>query len=107
MQPESTFDARCAALAFPLGGIGTGNVSLGARGNLRDWEIFNQPAKGNTLPNTFFALYTHQEGQTAVTRVLEGPIPPPHALSHGYHPISGAGLPRCAASQFQGEYPFA
>jgi hypothetical protein len=30
-----------ARAAFPLGGIGTGTVSLGARGELRDWE--NQP----------------------------------------------------------------
>ncbi|MDR1949407.1 MAG: hypothetical protein LBQ38_08445, partial [Spirochaetaceae bacterium] len=26
--------------AFPLGGIGTGTISLGARGDLRDFEIF-------------------------------------------------------------------
>jgi hypothetical protein len=30
-----TFDSNAAALAFRLGGIGTGNVSLGARGDLR------------------------------------------------------------------------
>ena len=36
-------------LAFPLGGIGTGTISLGGRGNLRDWEIFNRPDKGNDL----------------------------------------------------------
>jgi ribosomal protein RSM22 (predicted rRNA methylase) len=27
------------------GGIGTGNVSVGTRGDLRDWEIFNRSAK--------------------------------------------------------------
>lgn len=45
-------DAREAA--FLLGGIGTGNVSLGARGDLRDWEIFNAPGKGTYFPYTFF-----------------------------------------------------
>ena len=40
-------------VAFPLGGIGTGTVSLGGRGNLRDWEIFNRPDKGVNLPFTF------------------------------------------------------
>ena len=35
-----------ARAAFPLGGIGTGTVSLGARGELRDWELENSPAKG-------------------------------------------------------------
>ena len=33
-------------IALPLGGIGTGTVSLGGRGDLRDWEIVNRPAKG-------------------------------------------------------------
>ena len=29
--------ASLAQIAFPLGGIGTGVVSLGGRGNLQDW----------------------------------------------------------------------
>ena len=33
-------------IAFPLGGIGTGSISLGGSGDLRDWEIYNRPAKG-------------------------------------------------------------
>ena len=77
------------------------------RGDLRDWEIFNTPAKGNLLPNTFFALYVKPEGEASITRVLEGPLAPPHTLSHGYHPITTAGLPRLAKSTFAGEYPFA
>lgn len=101
------FNSAATALAFPLGGIGTGNVSLGARGDLRDWEIFNTPAKGNLLPNTFFALYVKPEGESPTTRVLEGPIAPPHTLSHGYHPITTAGLPRLENCTFRGEYPFA
>lgn len=28
-------------VAMPLGGIGTGTVSIGGRGDLRDWEIGN------------------------------------------------------------------
>jgi non-lysosomal glucosylceramidase len=102
-----TFDQTATAVAFPLGGIGTGNVSLGARGELRDWEIANRPAKGKSLPNTFFAIRAQAEGHDAVTRVLEGPIQPPHTLSHGYHPSTAAGLPRLANATFRGEYPFA
>jgi non-lysosomal glucosylceramidase len=102
-----TFDSSAASLAFPLGGIGTGNVSLGARGELRDWEIFNHAGKGVRLPNTFFAVWAQAPGQAPVTRVLEGPLQPPLTLSHGHHPNSGAGLPRCAGTRFRGEYPLA
>ncbi len=65
-------------IALPLGGIGTGTVSLGGRGDLRDWEIMNRPAKGfvplHSEAGPFFALYAKAEGEEAVTRVLEGPV---------------------------------
>lgn len=107
MQKIRTYDATATAAAFPLGGIGTGNVSLGARGELRDWEIMNRPNKGNILPNTFFALRMQAEGGEPITRVLEGPVQPPHIRSHGYHPSTGIGLPRFANSTLRGEYPLA
>ena len=102
-----TYDHSATALAFPLGGIGTGNVSLGARGDLRDWEIFNSPAKGATIPLTFFALRCQQAGHEPQARVLEGPLQPPFDLSHGFHPMSTAGLPRFQGTTFRGQYPFA
>lgn len=102
-----TFSAEAGELAFPLGGIGTGNVSLGARGEFRDWEIYNRPAKGRTLPLTFFAIRTRIADEAPVTRVLEGALQPPYHLSHGYHPMTTMGLPRLKNTTFQGEYPFA
>ncbi len=101
------YDASATALAFPLGGIGTGNVSLGARGELRDWEIFNLPAKGAELPLSFFAIRCQQAGHDPAIRVLEGPLQPPFTLSHGFHPMSAAGLPRFKGTTFRGQYPFA
>jgi non-lysosomal glucosylceramidase len=101
------FDSSASVLAFPLGGIGTGNVSLGARGDLRDWEIFGTAAKGTLLPNTFFSLRLQMGDDQPVMRVLEGPIQPPYTLSHGYHPATTAGLPRLQGTTFRGEYPFA
>ena len=59
-----------AQIALPLGGIGTGTVSLGGRGDLRDWEIMNRPAKGFRPQNTFFAIRAQPAGQAAVTRAL-------------------------------------
>ena len=103
MTQSRTFDASARVAAFPLGGIGTGNVSLGARGDLRDWELFNRPNKGGQMPNTFFAIRVQAGSQPAITRVLEGPRAAPHDLSHGYHPVSGAGLPRLAGARQRGE----
>ena len=33
-------------VAMPIGGIGTGTVSINGRGSLVDWEIMNIPGKG-------------------------------------------------------------
>ena len=45
--PQLTYRGRnLDQIAFPLGGIGTGTISLGGWGQLRDWEILNRPAKG-------------------------------------------------------------
>ncbi len=101
------YDSTAAVAAFPLGGIGTGNVSLGARGDLRDWEIAYRPDKGNNLSTTFFALRAQLGDQPSVTRVLEGPVQPPHDLSHGYHPSTTAGLPRLQQATLRGTYPIA
>ncbi len=95
--------ARVAA--FPLGGIGTGNVSIGSRGELRDWELANQPAKGARLPFTFFAIRAEAAGGRAVTRVLESRLPGPHDGDQGYDAGRLAGLPRLAGSRMAGEYP--
>jgi non-lysosomal glucosylceramidase len=94
-------------IAFPLGGIGTGTVSLGGRGNLRDWEIFNRPDKGVNLPFTFFALYFEEEGRKPLVRVLEGPLAPPFTGEDGIPRAEVPGLPRMETARFIGEYPFA
>jgi len=98
-------DGGAAAAAFPLGGIGTGNVSVGARGELRDWELANAPDKGASLPFTFFAIRVAGEDREAVTRVLEGRLRPPHEGDQGYDAGKLAGLPRLAGSAMRGEYP--
>jgi uncharacterized protein (DUF608 family) len=101
------FGPDATQVAFPLGGIGTGNVSMGARGDLRDFEIWNEPQQGRVLPHTHFTLWARAEGGPSVTRVLEGHIPPPYYSAHGIHPNRGGGLPRFATSRFRGRYPTA
>lgn len=105
--PARTYSAAATQAAFPLGGVGTGNISIGARGDLRDWEIYNSPAKGTYLPNTFVAVSVKPADQPRISRVVEGPVTGTHALSHGYHPHTGVGLPRFAQSTLGGTYPVA
>ena len=37
---------KLTEIAMPLGGIGTGTISIGGRGDLRDWEMTNRGALG-------------------------------------------------------------
>ncbi|MGQ9854222.1 MAG: GH116 family glycosyl-hydrolase [Candidatus Oleimicrobiaceae bacterium] len=96
-----------AQIAFPLGGVGTGTVSLGGRGELRDWEIFNRPATGFTLPFTFFAIWAKQGQAPAVAKILERRLLPPYTGAFGLPQNQLAGLPRLEEATFRGEYPFA
>ena len=99
-------------VALPLGGIGTGTVSLGGRGELRDWEIMNIPAKkystvvpGNDAP--FFAIYAKREGDAATTTLLEGALYNHEYLHYEGRPVNHHGLPRFKNVSFDGAYPFA
>ncbi|WP_052663517.1 GH116 family glycosyl-hydrolase [Psychromicrobium lacuslunae] len=100
-----TFDAANSAfIKMPVGGIGTGCISLSGSGQLVDWEIFNRPNKGFT-PESFFAIRL-SDGTETQTRLLEGPIPDQqydHPDGRG-RPL--AGLPRFADSEFRSAYPF-
>lgn len=91
-------------VAFLLGGIGTGNVSVGARGQLRDWEIWSEPGKGVTFPYTFFALHVEDDGRK-YNRVLEAALQPPYSASHGIDSMDIGGLPRMRESRMRAEYP--
>lgn len=103
---QRTFGHDATEAAFLLGGIGTGNVSVGARGEFRDWEIFNSPAKGLKLPYSFFSIWAQEEGKPSVTKILEAKRTPPYSGSHGFFPYEVAGLPRLDSSRMSGEYPF-
>jgi uncharacterized protein (DUF608 family) len=105
--PQRTYPADASQTAFPLGGIGTGNISLGARGELRDWEIFNHQGVGTQLPYAFFAIRTQRGDDPPVARVLEAQRRPPFGRSHGYFPGDVAGLPRLDDSELSVAYPFA
>jgi non-lysosomal glucosylceramidase len=97
-------------IALPVGGLGTGTISLGGRGNLQDWEIMSRPAKGfnpgsGRENSAFFTLFTTVDGKKDL-RLLEGPVP-----FYLYEGNSGAiatnhGLPRFKEASFDAAYPF-
>ncbi|PYV84891.1 MAG: hypothetical protein DMG93_03280 [Acidobacteria bacterium] len=106
--PQRIFTGEhLSEIAFPLGGIGTGTVSLGGRGELRDWEIFNRPGKGKILPFSFVALWSRPQGSSATVKVVESELMPPYRGSFGYKRESAEGLLRFKRANFQGSYPIA
>ena len=98
-------------IALPVGGIGTGTISLGGIGDLRDWEIMNKPAKGfvgtptgNRAP--FFAIYVKPDGETPKTRALMGPVDINQYESKEGRGPNSHGLPRFEECTFDAAYPF-
>jgi len=84
-----------------------GCISLGGRGQLRDWEIFNRPDKGNNPTYAFPAIWAQAGTRKPVARVLESRIQPPYSGSSGLGANNAPGLTRLASATFTGEFPFA
>jgi uncharacterized protein (DUF608 family) len=98
---------KLTAIAFPLGGVCAGSISLGGRGQLRDWEIFNRPDKGNAPSYAFPAIWVQSGTRKPVARVLESRIQPPYEGATGLGTRSAPGLVRLAGATFTGEFPLA
>ncbi len=98
-------------IAMLIGGIGTGTVSLGGTGDLRDWEIMNRPAKGftgvpigNRAP--FFAVYTKTAAGETKTKGLMGPVDINQYESKDGTGANSHGIPRFRKCTFDAAYPF-
>jgi len=102
-------------VAMPIGGIGTGTVSLGGRGDLRDWEIMNRASKGFTPKqgDSWFAngpsvlLYTCDQDGKRDTRLLEGPIDPVLYEGQAGCDLNNHNYPRMDSVEYRTAYPLA
>ena len=110
-------DKRRRYVSFPLGGIGTGSVSLTGSGRLVDWSICNRPAIDQFNGYSHFAIKAEQDGKLLGARVLNGPyegIPTgsPSArkfdgFGFGANRDSMAGVPHFDDVTFIGRFPIA
>ena len=96
---------------MPIGGIGTGTVSLSGRGSLVDWELDNRPAKGH-VPSSgnwapHFAIRCVTEDGRTVARLLEGPLRPEEFEGASGCPVKNQGFPRFGKAVFKAAYPLA
>jgi len=108
-------DQHLTRVAFPLGGIGAGNICLEGSGCLSQVSLRHRPEIFNE-PLAFAALCVKGETRN-VARVLEGPVPPHKPLFPWGQPVflgsgSGAparsyGLPRLREAEFEARFPFA
>jgi uncharacterized protein (DUF608 family) len=105
--PRVFTGAHLSQIAFPLGGIGAGCIGLGGRGQLRDWEIFNRPDKGNAPGYAFPAIRVQPAGGAPIVSVLEARIAPPYQGTFGLGSRSAPGLQRLESATFTGEFPLA
>src|ERR1700678_1010162 len=95
-----------ARISLPVGGIGTGTVGFGGRGQFRDWELENHPSKGLSSALTFLSLWYRGPGGEPEARVLEGALFDEEVEGEQGSPAPVAGLPRFRNCHYEATYPF-
>ncbi len=109
---------RSRYIAFPLGGIGSGGLSISGSGRLVDWSIRNKPALQGYNGYSHFAIKAEKDGALLDARVLNGPydLNPSGApglrkmfdgFGHGANRQTLAGVPHFNSVEFYGRFPTA
>lgn len=110
------FNLNC--VAFPLGGLGTGNIALAGDGSLRQWQINNNVNHLGHVPSSFFFIQVQSiESDKWITKILEKRV----EIPDGFEPAKSINdhiIPDDVKIrhekyeyfkdlEFNGEYPFA
>jgi non-lysosomal glucosylceramidase len=91
---------------YPLGGIGTGNILLGGRGNILEFEIFNRAQRDELPPYmTLFSIWYREEGEDPGAMVLERQYFDNFTNGFGVPRQQLAGLPRFREATWSGAPP--
>src|SRR5665213_1614763 len=104
--------AHLDKIAMPVGGIGTGDISIGGNGQWRDVEIMNKPAMGyygSVTPKQApcFMIFTKDASGHKRSKTLMGPIPPSDYAGSEGSTAPNHGMPRFSNVSFDAAYPFA
>ena len=110
-----TYEGECLRrVKMPLGGIGTGTISLTGKGSLVDWELLSRPSKGhipagdrNWKWRSHFAFRAEDADGKKVARILEGPLYPEDFEGAFGCPCLNSGFPRFERAVFKAAYPLA
>ncbi|HYW96899.1 MAG TPA: GH116 family glycosyl-hydrolase, partial [Bacteroidales bacterium] len=95
-------------IAFPVGGIGTGDILLGGRGNIYELEIFGRADWDEVPPYmTFFSLWFQNSKGYSDTRIMEGELLDNFPNPFGVPREELAGIPRFESCHFVPEFPYA
>ena len=107
-----TYEGECLRrVKMPLGGIGTGTVSLNGRGAFVDWSLCNGPMFGH-VPQTrdvstgFWLRIEEPDGRVSA-RLLEGPADTSLYEGEMGGQFPNHGFPRFRTAVFKAAYPLA
>ncbi len=99
-------------IAMPIGGIGTGDISLGGNGQWMDVEMMNKPGigfYGSVTPQQApcFMIFVQDQGGKKYAKALMGPVPPDQYAGSQGSLAPNHGMPRFKSATFDAAYPFA
>ena len=101
-----------AKIAMPVGGMGTGGISIGGNGQWKDVEIMNKPGMGYYGSSTpkqapCFMVFTKDASGNKKSKTLMGPIPAADYIGQQGSIAPNHGMPRFSNASFDAAYPFA
>jgi len=92
---------------YPLGGIGTGNLLIGGRGNILEFEIFNRAQRDELPPYmTFFSLWYNDGDNESGAMILERRHFDNFTNGFGVPRQQLSGIPRFDEVRWTGAPPF-